>query len=211
MSDAVGASAVRMGLLAELEVQKRLLGFGLDVLTPITPDAPFDCVARLNGAFSRVQIKSARPQGELGLKINTYIGKETRRGLTSQDCDVIVAYAREANECYVCYPNGKTSAYFGKNLDAARLQSSGQIFPAGQGVLKPVRGIQYVKRLDRWAVELRLDGKKRSLGSYPSYEDAVAVVAAARAAHAENKEFNRGDFGWSKSGRRLKTGADLPD
>lgn len=206
--DEPGLHTTRRGMIVELEVQKQLLALGLDVLTSVTPDAPFDLVAHIDGAFSRVQIKTARLDRTHGFKVNTYIGRNNRRALTSRDCDVILACDAGTKACLALYPNGKATAYVSNaKVEDLRLKSVAQIFPKGRGVRKPVRGVSYMKRLDRWVVDMTLGGRRKHYGSYPSFEDAVAVAAAVRRAHAEGKEPTRADLGWSKRGKMVGSGA----
>lgn len=167
----------RTGYLSELTAQRRVAELGVDLLLPVGPSTPYDFVGHLRGCFVRVQVKTARPDKD-GLRFATSTGTGTsHRGLTPQDCDVILAVDR-AGECYVVLPNGKEQRVLTRpQMGMAVLKDATQLFVVqGRSPFAHVPGVFWNKRLGRWIAQVTVNGKRVQNGSFSSYDEAVAMA-----------------------------------
>jgi hypothetical protein len=167
--------------MTELEAQKRLLAMGVNVLTPLGAGTPFDLVVHINGRYSKVQIKTGWEVERGALRFLARKGAQ-REGLTHEDCDVILVYHRETDIFYIAAPNGKPERYISaKNLLDAQFNCVGQLFPETMVPPRKTTGVGYSKRMNRWTVRVRDNGKEIQYGSYPTYDEAVMVAEKAKA------------------------------
>lgn len=107
----LGVRTTARGTVSELRVKARLVELGAQFLEPVGHDFPFDAVAYHRGAFSRVQIKTARegrlhgrPNGSIAVS-GCSVGQDGRsRVLTPDLCDVILAWHEERQVAYALPP-----------------------------------------------------------------------------------------------------------
>ncbi len=172
--------------MSELVAQRRVAELGIDILVTQGPAAPFDFVGHLNGCFSRIQVKTARPDKD-GLRFASSTGMHaSRRALTQRDCDVILAVAHDG-ECYIVTPNGKEQRVLTRpQMAAAILKDVTQLFVVqGRTPTKKVSGVYWSKKINRWVVSVRVNGKTYYDGSYSSYDDAILSAENIRAKAAK--------------------------
>lgn len=118
----VGIKSSGLGVINETRVQLRLLEMGVHVLVPIGHDHPFDLVAYEHGQFCRIQVKTARDgidaqrrhNGSIVISAYSMVDKKGGGGfkeqkvLTTEDCDVIIAYYYRLDKFYIVRPGQTT-------------------------------------------------------------------------------------------------------
>lgn len=98
------------GLVSETKAILRLLELGADVFIPWGHDNKADIVAGRGGVLKRIQVKTARIRGRgifvRAASILLREGKATSVIVQPSECDFIIAYSPQHDECFSCPVTG---------------------------------------------------------------------------------------------------------